>query len=121
MTQPKYGRSSALSTLRERIILERNEQTLDEAGGMAASWIEAATLWAGLQLYGPPKLQTTNGLSTTQILWQIRIRRRRDVAPGMRFSKAVANQQRETYYYIVSVLDDIFQRSFLSCICEERQ
>jgi SPP1 family predicted phage head-tail adaptor len=105
--------------MRERAILEREDPTPDEAGGTGSFWLQVAVVWANIQSCGTARRQMRDGRTTVRALWQIRIRRRRDVCSGMRIRMAGAGDPRERLYQILSVSEDAGQRRFLQCICEE--
>lgn len=120
MKQSQSGWASGLGLMRERVIIEQKEQAPDEAGGSTSTWVVVATVWASIQLCGTPKLQMSDERLIARMLWQIQIRRRRDVYPGMRFRAASADGDRERTYPILAVSEDVMQRRFLKCICEEQ-
>lgn len=110
--------SFSLRSMRRRVYIEREEQTLDEAGGASSAWIIVSAAWANFQMYGSPKEVMADGRAVVRLLWWFQIRRRQ-MSEGMRFRVPRQNGDGERVFRILSVSEDA-ERRFMHCICEEQ-
>lgn len=69
--------------LNRRIILQKQVETPDGAGGFTAEWVTQATVWAEFE---DPKLKTSEATGTivSELLRGVKIRFRQDVCKGWR-------------------------------------
>ena len=69
--------------LRERVIIERPIETLDEMGGRARSWAAVATVWAKITgRSGEERFE--RGIEAATVNHRVVIRHRRDLDAGCR-------------------------------------
>ncbi|MCI0546838.1 MAG: phage head closure protein [Candidatus Rokubacteria bacterium] len=104
---------SRLSRLNRRLVLEAPERAEDGAGGADVTWSEVATLWAEVAPAGGREALRAEAV-TAEATHRITIRRRRDVAPAMRFREGAR------HYDIVAVLPDYRERRWTVCLVRER-
>ncbi|MBV9571447.1 MAG: phage head closure protein [Alphaproteobacteria bacterium] len=101
-----------LSSLNRRVTLEAQTLLPDGGGGYSAGWSTLATVWAeiepvsGADVFGPDA-------SEARVRYRITIRRRTDVAAGMRATDG------GRVFTIHAVLDDGPQAQFLTLMTEK--
>jgi len=108
-----------VNLLRERVLLERLELALDEAGGSTQLWSVVTAAWANIRLGEAPREQLSDERSSGCAKWQILVRYRHDIQPGMRFRVVASGCRAERTFRILAASNDDGQRRFLKCICVE--
>lgn len=102
---------TAIGRLDRRLVLEAPQATADGAGGSAVAWTAVATVWAEVRSQ-PGGERLAGEAVTAEVTHRVRIRRRGDVRPSMRFLDG------SRVLDIRSVVDD--GRRWLLCLCQEK-
>lgn len=102
---------TTIGRLSRRLTLEAPVATEDDAGGTAVTWQPVATLWAEVDSRFGRERSWAEAL-TTEATHRITIRRRRDIAPGMRFTEGAR------VFDMQSLVDE--KRRWTVCLCQER-
>ena len=106
------GKMSTIGSARRRLALQAPGGTPDDAGGVVASFVTVATIWAEVRwLGGDERWRADRPEQAAR--YQITIRWRPVIEAGMRFTGQNA------VYGIVSVGDPVGDRRRLVCLCEE--
>jgi SPP1 family predicted phage head-tail adaptor len=102
------------SDLRHRLTLEELSRVADEGGGFTESWIAVASFFADLRPFSGDERYEADRLAG-RVTHEVSLRYRAGVVPAMRFRKGTR------IFHIVSVIDVEERRSWLNCLCEERE
>lgn len=100
--------------LRHCLVLEQLARTEAEGGGFTESWIEVAELSAALRPVGGSESVEADRLAG-RVTHEIGLRYRQGVQPAMRFRKGAR------LFHILTVIDVEERKSWLTCLCEERE
>ncbi|MGV1013703.1 MAG: phage head closure protein [Methyloceanibacter sp.] len=102
------------SDLRQRLVLEQLTREEDDGGGFTEEWAEMATFAASLRpLSGEERFESDR--LTGSVTHEIVLRYRPGVVAAMRF------RQDARVFHILSVINVAERRSWLKCLCEERE
>jgi SPP1 family predicted phage head-tail adaptor len=102
------------SDLRHRLVLEELQREDDGGGGFAENWVMVAELSAALNPIGGGESVEADRIAG-RLTHEIVLRYRDGVTPSMRFRKGTR------LFHIVSVIDVEERKSWLRCLCEERE
>lgn len=100
------------SGLRDRVQLQRKEQTGEDEGGMATVYVPTMTLWARVTAVGARPATVADARSAV-VTHTVVIRFRTGVSPGDRFI------YRGRALEVLSAEDLSGRRAFLACRCSE--
>ena len=98
--------------LNARLVLERPEETPDGQGGVTVGFATVATLWASIEPVTMRAEEAAGTLPVT-VTHRIRLRRRDDLASGMRLRKGVRR------FAIRAFRDPDETGRYTLCDCEE--
>lgn len=102
------------SALRHRLVLEELQRVADEGGGFTESWTTVATLFAAIRPLSGIETIEADRLAG-RVSHEIVLRHRPGVQPAMRFRKGAR------LFHIMSVIEIEERKSWLKCLCEERE
>jgi SPP1 family predicted phage head-tail adaptor len=103
-----------IGELRRRLLIEEATEAADGAGGAVRTFAPVATVFARIE---PTAVREAvdDGRQVGRVTHRITIRRRNDVAGGMRFSSGAVR------YRVLAVEPCDDRRRFIVCLCEEEQ
>lgn len=99
--------------LRHRLTLEETERVSDGAGGFTESWVAIATVSATIQPSGGGE-SLESGRLAGRVTHAVTLRYRAGVTPAMRFRMGTR------VFHILAAFDVDERKSWLKCLCEER-
>ena len=106
------GRLLDPGALNARLVLERPEETPDGQGGATVGFVAVASLWAGIEPVAAKADEAAGTMSFT-VTHRIWLRRRDDLAGGMRLRKGAR------LFAIRAFRDPDETGRYLICDCEE--
>ena len=103
-----------VGALRRRMMLETATRTPDGGGGAALTWAAVASVWAAVLPAAGREAMTAGRISgrVSHVVW---LRYRADIGPAMRLRAG------SRVLEILAVIDAGDRRTWLRCLCEERE
>lgn len=106
------GKTSDIGSMRERVSIQSQAQTVDAAGAITTTWTEVTTCWARMKPVSMKQLMLA-GRDESERVYSMTIRYRTDITTAHRIV------WRTRKFDVQGVNDPTEQRQFLECLLRE--